>query len=383
VGFISSIFIKNVDKKMVIKKVLVVYGSPRMKKSSSYHLGEHFSIGLKKGGASIEEIMLKKQNIKPCLGCYKCWTKTPGKCAQNDDMENILAKISEANLVVYVTPLYIFSVPGPMKTFLDRLIPLAEPFFVTKNGNTSHPPRNKNNEGKVFVISAAGFPELSHFDAMVLMFKKFAGKDYIGDILIGGAEMMSKDYAQDNYTDLYNLVEQAGFELSNQGKISESVKNEIIEKSSFSPENIENFKLMGNKYWESLQPKEKEKDRERDISSSKLDKSDGNLSEYFVNMAEQYNPTFFPGKPIVIEFDFGDDDSYHLFIEKSKCTGFKGNHKNPNLKIKTTKEIWMKVSSGELNGQKAFMEGLYTTEGDMSLLMAIGKIFSKNSANSV
>lgn len=364
---------------MFFKNVLVVYGSPRMKKSSSYHLGEHFSIGLIKGGANIEEIMLKKLNIKPCLGCYKCWTTTPGKCAQNDDMEDILAKISEANLVVYVTPLYIFSVPGPMKTFLDRHIPLAEPFLVTKNGITSHPPRNKANESKVFVISAAGFPERSHFDAMVLMFKKFAGEKYIGDILIGGAEMMSKDFAQDNYADLYNLVEQAGFELSDQGKISESIQNKIIEKSSFSPENIERFKVIGNQYWESLQPKEKEKDRKVDISSSKLDKSDGEMSEYFVNMAEQYNPNFFPGKPCVIEFDFGDD-SYYLYIEKSKCTGFKGNHNNPNLKIKSTKEIWMKVSSGEINGQTAFMEGLYTTEGDMSLLIKLGKIFSNNSA---
>ncbi|MFX1237107.1 MAG: hypothetical protein ACFE8P_05235, partial [Promethearchaeota archaeon] len=63
------------------RKALIIYGSPRIRESASYHIGEYFSRGLNKAGTIVEEIFLAKKKINHCIGCYTCWTKTPGKCA--------------------------------------------------------------------------------------------------------------------------------------------------------------------------------------------------------------------------------------------------------------------------------------------------------------
>ena len=153
-------------------KALVILGSPRGKKSSSYHVAQHFISGLKTGGCRTEEILVRDLTINPCRGCYTCWLKTPGRCIHKDDMTKVLSKIDKADLIVYAFPLYIYSTPGIVKNFLDRQIPLIKPDLIEDNGITSHPRRNQNAKNKVFLISVAGFPERSHFDGLVTSFKK-------------------------------------------------------------------------------------------------------------------------------------------------------------------------------------------------------------------
>lgn len=363
---------------MVIKNAVIVYGSPRLKKSGSFHLGEHFAIGLKKGGVTIEEIMIRKKNIKPCLGCFSCWSKSPGKCIQHDDMEEILPILDKADLVVYAVPLYIYSVPGPVKTFLDRQLPLVEPYLITKDGMTSHPRRNKEKNLKIFILSVAGFPEKSHFDAMIAMFKKFSRptkERYLGDILIGGANPMSEDGAQKNYMELYRFIEQAGFEISKNERVAESTQKQIDELTSFTPEKIKQFQNLANQYWDSFIEKEYNQLEILQIDEQPLKISDGGNSAYFAGMATQYNPNAFPGMKSILQFEF-ETESYYLIINENNCTAFTGKYPNPTLKIKSPEEIWMKITTGELSGQKCFMDGLFTIEGDLKLLINMDKMFS-------
>ena len=360
---------------MGIKNAVIVYGSPRLKKSGSFHLGENFAIGLKKGGIKIEEIMIHKKNIKPCLGCFSCWTKTPGKCIQHDDMEEILSILDNADLIVYSIPLYIYSVPGPVKTFLDRQLPLSEPYLVNKGGITSHPRRNKGKILKFFVLSVAGFPEKSHFDAMISMFKKLSKERFLGEILISGANSMSEDSAQNNYVELYELIQQAGYEISKNERVPESLLKQIDDLTSFSPEQIENYNKVGNQYWDSFIKKDYTEERIQQIDDQPLKISDGGNSAYFAQMASQYNPNAFPGMKSILQFEF-ETDSYYLIINENTCTAYAGNYPTPTLKIKSPQEIWMKIVNGELSGQKALMDGLYSIEGDLNLLINLNKLFT-------
>ncbi|MHA1730272.1 MAG: NAD(P)H-dependent oxidoreductase [Promethearchaeota archaeon] len=349
-----------------------------MKKSGSFHLGEHFAIGLKKGGINITEIMIHKKNIKPCLGCFSCWIKTPGKCIQHDDMEEILPILDKADLVVYAVPLYIYSVPGPVKTFLDRQLPLVEPYIITKNGISSHPRRNKEKILKHFILSVAGFPEKSHFDAMIAMFKKFSQptkERYLGEILIGGANEMSEDGAQKGYFELYRLIEQAGFEISKNERVAESTQKKIDELTFFSPEKVKKFQNAAKQYWDSFIKKDYNQTEILKINDPPLKISDGGNSAYFAGMAAQYNPNAFPDMKSILQFEF-ETESYYLIINENKSTAFAGKYPKPSLKIKSPEEIWMKIAAGELNGRKCLMEGLYTIEGDLNLLINIDKIFS-------
>ncbi len=143
-------------------------------------------------------------------------------------MDIFLPEISNTDIIVYAVPLYVYTVPRIVKDFLDRQIPLLEPYLLNKDGITSHPRRNKSGKSDIFLISVAGFPERSYFDVLIESFNKMilsSDKTYIGDILVGGAEMMSKDNFQDNYRELYKSVEQAGFEVATNGVVSKNTND--------------------------------------------------------------------------------------------------------------------------------------------------------------
>lgn len=58
-------------------------------------------------------------------------------------MEVLLVKVSEADIMVYATPLYYFTVTGIMKDFMDRMLPLNNGEIVKIGKNYSHPRRIK------------------------------------------------------------------------------------------------------------------------------------------------------------------------------------------------------------------------------------------------
>ena len=62
-------------------KILAIQGSPRGKEGNTEIILNEFLSGAVSAGAKAETVYLKQKKIKPCLGCYTCWTKTPGVCA--------------------------------------------------------------------------------------------------------------------------------------------------------------------------------------------------------------------------------------------------------------------------------------------------------------
>ncbi|MEM3145872.1 MAG: flavodoxin family protein, partial [Thermoproteota archaeon] len=156
-------------------KVLAINGSPRGENGNTDRILQAFLQGAREAGAEIETIYLRNLKINPCLGCFTCWTKTPGVCVHNDDMVQILPKIRRADIVVYATPLYVFTVSGLMKNFMDRLIPNVDPHIVKRGKHFIHPPRYSNGPRvqKIVLISNCGFPEPHHFSALIETFKRF------------------------------------------------------------------------------------------------------------------------------------------------------------------------------------------------------------------
>ena len=59
----------------------------------------------------------------PCTACGKCGTDY--KCI-NTDMDSALNDIANSDFLIVASPVYNYSVPAPMKAFLDRLQPLYE-----------------------------------------------------------------------------------------------------------------------------------------------------------------------------------------------------------------------------------------------------------------
>lgn len=61
----------------------------------------------------------KTENIEMCNGCLNCFKN--GKCSINDSMDKLRTQILISDLIVFATPVYMGTVSGTMKNFLDRL----------------------------------------------------------------------------------------------------------------------------------------------------------------------------------------------------------------------------------------------------------------------
>ncbi len=104
-----------------MKKVLVISTSLRGV-SNSHALAEAFAQGARQGGNEVELLTLHHKDIKFCIGCLSC-VKT-GKCVIPDDAPAITAKMHDADVLVFATPIYYYEMSGQMKTLLDRANPL-------------------------------------------------------------------------------------------------------------------------------------------------------------------------------------------------------------------------------------------------------------------
>ena len=101
-----------------MKKVLILEGSARANGNSCILSGE-FARGAEEGGNHVEKIQISRKKLSGCLGCNACY-RNGGTCVQKDDMEEIRAKMLEADVIVLASPIYFYSMTAQMKTLIDR-----------------------------------------------------------------------------------------------------------------------------------------------------------------------------------------------------------------------------------------------------------------------
>ena len=81
---------------------------------------------------------LSALRIANCVGCFGCWTKTPGRCVIRDDAARVYPLIARSEQVLYVSRVKYGSYAPVMKTMLERAIPVQQAFLRIHNGETHH-----------------------------------------------------------------------------------------------------------------------------------------------------------------------------------------------------------------------------------------------------
>lgn len=107
--------------------------------------------------SSIEYLDLSGLRIANCIGCFGCWTKTPGKCVIRDDAVKVYPKIAESNYVLYISRVKYGSYDTIMKTMLERAIPIQQAFIRLLHGETHHVQRRVAPKQAVII----GYGEIS------------------------------------------------------------------------------------------------------------------------------------------------------------------------------------------------------------------------------
>jgi hypothetical protein len=89
-------------------------------------------------GWTVTPWALRDEKIAYCLGCFECWTKTPGLCRIDDAGREIAASIIDGDLVIYLTPITFGGYSSELKKAVDRSICLISPFFKRIDGEVHH-----------------------------------------------------------------------------------------------------------------------------------------------------------------------------------------------------------------------------------------------------
>lgn len=103
-------------------KIIAVIGSAR-NGNTKYMVEKILDSMVEEKGFNIQKIHLNDVKMGFCNGCLEC-DKT-GKCVIDDDMSEIVDDVRNADGFIFASPARWSLLSGEMKTFLDRLNPLA------------------------------------------------------------------------------------------------------------------------------------------------------------------------------------------------------------------------------------------------------------------
>ena len=199
-------------------KVLAFNCSPKMGKGNTALILDPFLEGMREAGAEVELFYNRKLNINSCRGCLICQRKTPGVCAQKDDMQMLLPKLREADIWVFAAPVYFAGIPGPMKNLIDRTNPFCNMIIELQDGHTICPPRQGYRYGKIVLVSSCDYWEMDNFDPVLGYMKLF---DFAGALLRPHTEalrpMMKMGEPLD---DIFEAAKEAGGQLVRDGEMS-------------------------------------------------------------------------------------------------------------------------------------------------------------------
>lgn len=202
-------------------KITVFNGSPKGANSNTNVMTSAFLKGAERAGAETETVFLIEKRIAHCKGCFRCWFRTPGKCVQQDDMAELLEIYQESDIVCYATPIYLWNMTACLKQFLDRTIPLKCPTVVQHGDRCDM--ANSRKLPETIIFSNAGFPGENNFSTLHESVKPanpiLEVYRNCGMLLKSENEEVQKKVAE-----YLVFVEQAGYEIVKDGKISEGTK---------------------------------------------------------------------------------------------------------------------------------------------------------------
>ena len=366
---------------------ILVNGSPMGEKGNTAIITQAFLEGAVEAGAEAETIYLKDKKIDHCSGCFACWGQTPGVCVHKDDMPALLEQFLKSELVIYASPLYIYTWTGLIKDFMDRLLPLAQPFVdIDEKGLCTHPSRYPEAAKRsVMLISNSGFPEQAHFTglkATMNCWVRGGNRRMAGAICCAGGVLLGNPVMREASAWYLDAARQAGREIVNTGSISEETQS-ILDRPLTN--NQARFCSMANAYWRSLGIErigEEPKQENPAVSCGTPLPAPSELKtvqDLIAAMPLAFDAEASGDTHAVVQFIVADEipGKYCLDIRGSDCRAFAGEHPSPTMTISTPAEVWLGISQGKISGVTAFMEGKYTVEGDMALLMQFEKLFPK------
>lgn len=350
-------------------KILVLNGSPKGKRSNTYRITDAFLNGMKTElgeAAIIETVEVAASRIEPCKGCFGCWTATPGKCVIRDDMDELLPKIVDADLIVWSFPLYYYGMPSIIKALLDRNLPLNLPFMTQRpDGCCTHPRRYEGKIADHVLISTCGFYSIeNNYEALTRQFDILFGN--YTKILCPEGELFAHKELDGRTEEYLSYADRAGREYAAGKSISDATMEKLSE-LLYAPDQ---FVEMANASWEI---------QDETNVFTKEEKERSAAERFTRQMAATYCPQSFDGTQRVFEIYYTDAKvGFQLVMGRERCEVRAESAGPYTTRVETPLTVWQDLSRGVYSGEQAMMEGKYKTLGDLKLLISWGRYFGSN-----
>ncbi|MCH4889237.1 flavodoxin family protein [Acidaminobacter sp. JC074] len=105
-------------------KVIAINGSPKAN-GNTFHAIEMVADELKAENIEVEIVHIGNKHIRGCIACNKCGERKDERCIIEDDVNELIQKVKDADGILLGSPVYYSGIAGTMKSFLDRFFQVA------------------------------------------------------------------------------------------------------------------------------------------------------------------------------------------------------------------------------------------------------------------
>ncbi len=111
------------------------------------------------------EVIAPSKEIKPCVGCFGCWLKTPGECVIKDGYNRMGALIHQADELVVMSKYTYGGFSSFVKNVFDRSIGWVLPYFTIVDNEMHHRKRYPEDKKITVIFRGKGLTKEDQADA--------------------------------------------------------------------------------------------------------------------------------------------------------------------------------------------------------------------------
>jgi len=208
-------------------KILAINASQRGERGMTHYLIEILFRGALAAGADCREVVLAGMKIEPCRACAYCEDPAhPRRCVHDghDDVRSVFDLMAVSDLIIYATPVYIFSMSRLLKTFLERLKAAGDSrdLRVSRSGLFFHAVDPAICSKPFVTLVCCDNNETETTRGVVEYFRtysRFMDAPLAGELVRRSAALIQRPAEFPAVKDVLNAFEQAGRELALLGRV--------------------------------------------------------------------------------------------------------------------------------------------------------------------
>ncbi len=352
-------------------KLLALLGYPR-KHGHTARLTDLFLKGAAAAGAEIQREDLATLDVRPCIGCFACWTQTPGQCSQKDDMDRLLTLFLDADLILIASPVYAFSVSSYIKHFMERTLTILSPGAeIGEDGiernRWRYPGRGPKRMAAILVAGRKTPEIIQPAIGMLELYAEEMRMECSGILTRSEACALRFPQAKPLRTKaILTGCERAGMDFVNKHRISPTLLTDI---SAPLLTNLTHFAQYSHVFWEHALVVGDECDA--------AGRAAGNDVRILIHeMVRNVSPSATSTVTATIQFEFPDQGlTYLVAIRNGTCTLSETTCPAPDLLIRCPTTLWSAVVQRTIAGAQLMTHPDLHLEGDLQLFRRLPRYF--------